>query len=120
MRTWILQKWNAYARVTLLAGLVVAAVGFTRETIDVFNLFKITTLWLFGVIGIGLWVIWAAERGAWLPKVRLFWAAGAFLAAMLLATLFSQEPGLSPSGLYHRSGGSLPSPLYAPTPLRIA
>jgi tetratricopeptide (TPR) repeat protein len=119
MRTWILQKWNAYARMTLLAGLVVAAVGFTRETIDVFNLFKITSLWLFGVIGIALWVVWAAERGAWLPKMRLFWAAGAFLAAMLLATLFSQEPGLSLYGLYHRYGGFLPFAIYAGIALAI-
>lgn len=113
MRTWVLQKWNAYARFILLVGLVLTAVGFTRETIDVFNLFKITTLWVFGVIGIALWVVWAAERGAWLPKMRLFWAGGAFLAALLLATLFSQEPGLSLLGLYHRYGGLLPFTIYA-------
>jgi hypothetical protein len=119
MRTWILQKWNPYARVVLLFGLAFNAVWFTRGTIDVFNLFKITSLWVFGILGIGLWVVWAAERGAWLPKMRLFWAAGAFLAAILVATLFSQDPGLSMIGLYHRYGGLLPFALYAAIALAL-
>lgn len=119
MRTWILQRWAAYARVVLLFGLVFNAVWFTRGTVDVFNLVKLTSLWIFGVIGIALWVMWAAERGAWLPKMRLSWFAGAFLAAMLLATLFSQDTGLSLIGLYHRYGGLLPFALYAAIALAI-
>ena len=64
-------------------------------------------------MSLAIWVIWAAERGAWLPRMRLFWAAGAFVAAVLLATLFSQDVGLSFIGLYHRYGGFLPFALYA-------
>jgi cytochrome c-type biogenesis protein CcmH/NrfG len=113
MRTWILQKWHAYARGVLLFGLVFNAIIFWRPTVDVFNLVKITSLWITGIVSLAIWVAWAAERGAWLPKMRLFWAAGAFLAAVLLSTLFSQDPGLSLIGLYHRYGGLLPFALYA-------
>src|SRR3982074_866273 len=119
MRTWILQKWHGYARGLLLFGLVFNAVFFWRPTVDVFNLVKITSLWITGIVSLAIWVIWAAERGAWLPKMRLFWAAGAFLAAMLLATLFSQDPGLSLIGLYHRYGGFLPFALYAAIALTL-
>src|SRR6266851_10402564 len=113
MRTWILQRWLSYARVTLLIGLFLSPLIFLRTTIDVFNLVKISTLWIFGVFAVAIWAIWAAERGAWLPKLHLFWAAGAFLVAILLATVFSQDPGLSFLGLYHRYGGLLPFLLYA-------
>src|SRR6266849_3848193 len=100
-------------RVTLLIGLFLSPLIFLRTTIDVFNLVKISTLWIFGVFAVAIWAIWAAERGAWLPKLHLFWAAGAFLVAILLATVFSQDPGLSFLGLYHRYGGLLPFLLYA-------
>ncbi len=113
MRTWILQKWQGYARAVLLFGLVFNAIIFWRPTVDVFNLVKITSLWITGIVSLAIWVVWAAERGAWLPRMRLFWAAGAFLAAVLLATLFSQDLGLSFIGLYHRYGGLLPFALYA-------
>jgi len=113
MRTWILQRWLSYARVTLLIGLFLSPLIFLRTTIDVFNLVKISTLWIFGVFAVAIWAIWAAERGAWLPKLHLFWAAGAFLVAILLATVFSQDLGLSFLGLYHRYGGLLPFLLYA-------
>ncbi len=105
MRTWILQKWQGYARAVLLFGLAFNAIIFWRPTVDVFNLVKITSLWITGIVSLAIWAIWAAERGAWLPRMRLFWAAGAFLAVELLATLLSQDPGLSLIGLYHRYGG---------------
>ena len=113
MRTWILQKWQGYARAVLLSGLVFNAIIFWRPTVDVFNLVKITSLWMAGIVSLTIWVVWAAERGAWLPRMRLFWAAGVFLSAVLLATLFSQDIGLSFIGLYHRYGGLLPLALYA-------
>jgi tetratricopeptide (TPR) repeat protein len=119
LRTWILQKWQGYARAVLLFGLVLNADIFWRPTVDVFNLVKITTLWITGIVSLVIWVVWAAERGAWLPKMRLFWAAAAFLAVELLATLFSQDPGLSLIGLYHRYGGLLPFVLYAVIALTV-
>src|SRR6266571_3961908 len=119
MRTWILQRYQVYARITLLIGLAAAPVIFLRTTVDVFNLVKITALWIFTVLAVALWVMWSAERGAWLPKMRLFWAAGAFLAAMVLATIFSEQPSLSLLGLYHRYGGLVPFVLYAIIALAI-
>src|SRR3989440_6931674 len=119
MRTWILQRYQVYARLTLLTGLFLAPVIFLRSTVDVFNLVKITSLWVFAILAVALWVMWAAERGAWLPRMRTFWAAGVFLLAQALATIFSQNSGLSMVGLYHRSGGFMPFALYATIALVI-
>src|SRR6266700_50908 len=119
MRTWILQRWQTYARVALLTTLVLQAVWFWRPTLDVFNLTKITILWVFGLVSLVLWVVTSAERGVWVPKLRLFRFAAAFLGVELLATLLSQDRGLSFVGLYHRYGGFLPFALHATLALMI-
>lgn len=113
MRTWILQRYQVYARLVLLTGLFFSAIWFWRPTIDVFDLTKLTILWIMGLLALLLWMISSAERGVWVPKLKLFWFAGAFLAAQALATLFSQDRWLSFLGLYHRYGGLLPFTLYA-------
>lgn len=113
MRIWILQRFQMYARMTLLAALFFSAIWFSRGTIDVFDLTKITILWVLGLISLALWVISSAERGVWVPKVRLFWLAGAFLAVEALATVFSMDRWVSFLGLYHRYGGLIPFCLYA-------
>src|SRR5487761_1568434 len=98
---------------TVLAALFLSAIWFSRGTIDVFDLTKITILWFLGLISLALWVISSAERGVWVPKVRLFWLAGAFLAVEALATVFSMDRWVSFLGLYHRYGGLIPFCLYA-------
>lgn len=113
MRTWILQRYQTYARLVLLTGLFLSAIWFWRPTIDVFDLVKLTILWIMGLLALLLWVISSAERGVWVPKLKLFWFAAAFLAAQGLATIFSQDRWLSFLGLYHRYGGLLPFSLYA-------
>lgn len=119
MRTWILQRYAAYARVVVLAALFLSAVWFWRPTIDVFDLTKITILWVLGLVALVLWVVSSAERGVWVPKMKLFWAAAAFLVAEGLATLFSQDSVLSATGLYHRYGGLIPFCLYATIALML-
>lgn len=113
MRIWILQRYQTYARMTVLAALFLSAIWFSRGTVDVFDLTKITILWFLGLISLALWVISSAERGVWVPKVRLFWLAGAFLAVEALATVFSMDRWVSFLGLYHRYGGLIPFCLYA-------
>ena len=113
MRTWILQRYQVYARLVILSALFLSAIWFWRPTIDVFDLTKITILWVIGLIALVLWIMSSAERGVWVPRLKLFWAAGAFLVAEGLATVFSQDPGLSLLGLYHRYGGLIPFCLYA-------
>ncbi|HLI56907.1 MAG TPA: O-antigen ligase family protein [Actinomycetota bacterium] len=113
MRTWILQRYATYARMVVLAALFLSAIWFWRPTIDVFDLTKITILWVLALLALVLWFMSAAERGVWLPKLKLFWAAGAFLAAEAIATILSQDPALSLTGLYHRYGGLIPFCLYA-------
>ncbi|MGH2719020.1 MAG: O-antigen ligase family protein [Actinomycetota bacterium] len=113
MRTWILQRYATYARMVVLAALFLSAIWFWRPTIDVFDLTKITILWVLALLALVLWFMSAAERGVWLPKLKLFWAAGAFLVAEAIATVLSQDPALSLTGLYHRYGGLIPFCLYA-------
>lgn len=113
MRTWILQRYQTYARITLWLGIFLSPVVFHRGTQDVFNLLKFTVLVITGVAAAAVYVIWSAERGIWVPRFNLLYATGAFLFACLLATIFSQNPIVSLIGLYHRYGGLLPFLLYA-------
>src|SRR5438445_10423387 len=112
MRTWILQRYQVYARLTLLTGLFLAPVIFLRSTVDVFNLVKITSLWVFAILAGALWAMWAAERGAWLPRMWTFWPPGPVLLPQSLPTLFSQNSSLSMVRLYQRYGRPTPSMLY--------
>jgi O-antigen ligase/polysaccharide polymerase Wzy-like membrane protein/tetratricopeptide repeat protein len=113
MRTWILQRYRDYAKRMLIAATFLPPILFWRKTADVFNLFKITVIWVAGVTAVCLWVMWASERGSWMPRIRLGMAAAAFLAACGVGTVFSQNPELSLIGLYHRYGGLIPFLLYA-------
>lgn len=113
MREWILERWQVYARVLLMVAVFLPPVIFDRRTVDVFNLLKVTVLWAAGLAAAALWIAWSAERGVWMPRIRLGYAAAAFLAACALATVFSGNPALSLIGLYHRYGGLLPFTLYA-------
>lgn len=113
MRIWILQRYQTYARIALWLGICLSPVVFHRGTQDVFNLLKFTVLVVTGVAAAAIYIIWSAERGIWVPKFNLMYAAAAFLFACLLATAFSQNPVVSLIGLYHRYGGLLPFLLYA-------
>lgn len=112
MRIWILQRYQVYARYALLAGLLLAPVVFTRKTVDVFNLVKITALWVTAILAILLWVMLSLERGVWIPKLKLLWFALAFLVVQAVATVFSQNLSMSIMGIYHRYGGLIPFLLY--------
>ena len=112
MRTWVLQKFHAYARFCVLAAVFVSPIIFNRNTQDVFNLLKFTVLLLFGVAGLLLYIAWSAERGVWMPRFNLGVAAAAFLLACGIATVLSEDRILSVLGLYHRYGGLIPFMLY--------
>lgn len=113
MRTWILDRYQVYARVVLMGAIFISPVIFHRNTQDVFNLLKFTVLLVATVAALALYMAWSAERAVWTPRFKLAWFAGAFLAACLLATVLSSSPTLSMIGLYHRYGGFLPFLLYA-------
>lgn len=119
MRTWILQRFHWYARTLLRAGLLLSPVIFYRGTVDVFNLVKITTLWVLGLGALALWIASAVERRVFVPRMRLAVPALVFLAGAALATVFSQNPALSLVGLYHRYGGLIPFALYAAVALTL-
>lgn len=113
MKTWILQRFQVYGRVMLMLGLFLSPVVFNRNTQDVFNLLKFSVLWITGFAALALYIAWAAERGVWMPRFNIAYAALAFLFVGVLATIFSESPIVSVVGLYHRYGGLLPFTLYA-------
>jgi O-antigen ligase len=113
MREWILQRFQVYGRVMLMAGVFLAPVIFDRGTADIFNLVKFTTLWVTGMAALVLFLAWSAERRVWPPRFKLLNAAAVFLAVCALATIFSQNRLLSLIGLYHRYGGLVSFVLYA-------
>lgn len=113
MREWVLMRWQVYARVSLILAVFIPPVIFDRRTVDVFNLLKLTVLWAAGLSAVALWIAWSAERREWMPVPKLSYATAAFLVAAALATIFSENPALSVTGLYHRYGGLVPFMLYA-------
>lgn len=113
MRLWILRRFQVYARFALLCSLIVAALAFNRHTLDVVSLTKLTALWVLGIVAAFLWVVLSLARGVWVPRLFSFWLAAAFLAAELVATVFSENRRVSVLGNYGRYGGLLPILLYA-------
>ncbi|HLF69688.1 MAG TPA: O-antigen ligase family protein [Actinomycetota bacterium] len=114
MRAWILERFQVYARVSLLLAVFLSPIVFSRlRSQDVFNLLKFTSLWVFGLGALALMIIWSAERRRWFPRFNILVAAAAFIVACVVATLLSENPALSLVGLYHRYGGLLPFTLYA-------
>ncbi|MGH9282685.1 MAG: O-antigen ligase family protein, partial [Acidimicrobiales bacterium] len=111
--TWVARRFPVYARACLLAVLFVAPVAMNLGALNVFMLVKVTSIWVFGVIALGLWAVWSAERHEGLPPTRWARVAAAFLAACVLATVTSTNPILSLVGIYQRYGGLLPLLLYA-------
>lgn len=112
MKQWILDRWLAYARMSLMLAVFLAPVAFWRGTVDVFNLVKMTILLVAGACALLFWISWSAEAGIWMPRFNLLYAALAFIAAGVLATVLSENPFLSLTGLYHRYGGLIPFALY--------
>ena len=113
MRRWILHNFRKLSRWCLLAALFASPAVFHRETVDVFNLTKLTVLWVGGILAGGFWIAWSAERGVWPPLPKLALPAAAFLVVAALATILSDNPLISLVGLYHRYGGLIPFTLYA-------
>lgn len=112
MRAWVLERFGVYTLVCLLAAVFLAPVSMNFSALEPFALVKLTFIWFFGVLAFGLLLAWSAERRIWLPRFRLGYAAGAFLAVSTLATVFSQNPRLSLLGQYQRYGGLAPRLLY--------
>jgi O-antigen ligase len=81
--------------------------AFDRRTVDVFNLSKITLLWVLGIAAIGAWLLsfhlTPGKRGV--PRSPTFYLAIALVAVTAIATIFSTNPVLSFFGLYKRYEG---------------
>jgi O-antigen ligase len=118
-RAWLVDRLHINARIVLLLGLLVAVAIRLTVTRDVFSLTKITALWVFGVLSLAMYVMSAAERRVWLPRLRLAVPGAAFLAILALATVFSVNWRASLVGMYGRYDGLIPLCLYALVALLI-
>lgn len=112
MKGEALERLQKAGQVCLFLAVLLPPLVFYRRTLDVFNLVKLTTLWIFGISALLLWFAWAAESGIWLPRIRIGVAAAAFIVAVALSTAFSINPTTSLVGIYHRYGGLIPALLY--------
>jgi len=108
MSAWIQERFQTYARASLLAGLLVMAAIRLTATNDVFNLSKITTIWVAGVASASFCMVLALQRRRWMPRLRLIRWGLPFAGAMVLATAFSFNWRVSLLGVYGRYDGLIP------------
>jgi hypothetical protein len=118
MRPNTLKNLRTAARGALLASLVLAPLIFWTATADLFNLVKITILWVAGVIALGFGSMWLAERRA-IPKPRVAYAMAALALALVIATIFATNQSVSFIGIYHRYNGLVPHLLYIALALAV-
>ena len=102
----VAQRFDVYARVCLVASLLVAPVVVDARNV---TLIKLSVLWFFGVLAIGFFVSSAMQRRTWFPFPRLGYPALAFAAAFALATAFSASPAGSILGIDQRNIGLVPT-----------
>lgn len=120
MRNWIKQRWERYAKASLLTLIFLSPLAFNRATVGIFSTVKLATIWILGVGALGAWASWSIEHRTWVPKFKLLGAAGIFLVAMTVATIFSQQRLVSVIGGYQRYGGLLSLILYVAEFITIA
>jgi O-antigen ligase len=123
----IVKRLHNAARFFLTAGVFLVLIVFDPRTIDVFNLAKLTALWVFTAIAGGLWLAAvfvdrsAGERRPTLSLPQSWIVRGSLilLAITALATLLSSARVLSFFGLYHRFEGFVSLALYVAVLLLI-
>ncbi|MGI8426446.1 MAG: O-antigen ligase family protein [Actinomycetota bacterium] len=113
MRKRITQRLDTYAKACLLTVVALAPLAFNRSAAGIFGTTKLAVIWILGVGAMAAWASWSAEQRAWVPRFNLLGAAGLFLAAQTLATLFSEQRLVSIIGGYQRYGGLVSFFLYA-------
>jgi O-antigen ligase len=102
------------ARILFAVAVFLVPVVFDPRTVDSFNLVKLTTLWVLGVLATAAWwySAYLAGRRIALPQSRLLRLALIVLAISVVATLFSPDRTVSVFGLYHRYAGVISIGLY--------
>ncbi len=102
------------ARLLLSFALFLVPVVLDPRTIDSFNLAKLTSLWVLGILSIGAW--WYATHLSGhtrsLPRSRIVRLSLILLGITTLATILSTNRVLSLIGLYHRYEGLISLAIY--------
>lgn len=99
-------------RVLLLTGVFLCPIVLDPRTVKPFDLAKITVLWVFGVLALGLWIIEVLQGRTKPAYFRLGMVAALFLLASGVATIFSRTRLVSFFGWYGRYSGFLQFALY--------
>lgn len=109
---WVRVRFPAYVRacVVALAFLVPLVVGPGVQ--DSVSLVKLTLIWWLGIVGIGLWTVWALQEQKGIPRFRGALPLAVFAVASLLSVVFSMAPAVSVLGSQSRYGGVIPLALY--------
>lgn len=102
------------ARLVVVATVFLVPVVIDVRTVDVFNLSKLTVIWILASIAFGLWVlsIIVRPRAVAFFRVRQVQLALALLVATAVATVFSPNRSLSFFGFYRRYEGFLSLLIY--------
>lgn len=119
MRTWILHRFQVYGRVCLISVAFLSPLIVYRPSLDPFGLVKLTAMWVLGAASLAVWITWSAERGVWLPPLRMAIPLTVFVSVCVLATVLSRSPALSLIGLETRFGGLVPRLVYVAIMLMI-
>lgn len=99
-------------RVLLLATAVLTPVVFDLGTIKPFDIVKVTTLSVLGLLALGAWLACVALGRARARRFTMGWLAGAYLATAAVGTILSPTRWTSLFGWYGRYGGLVTIVLY--------
>jgi O-antigen ligase len=110
--SWRSIELNGVIRFSLLTGIFLTVTLVDLKALKPFDPVKFSAIWCFGWLAIGLWVVQLIRGRSRRMPFASGRAAGFFLAAVGLATLFSHTFLVSFFGWYQRYGGFLSVLLY--------
>jgi O-antigen ligase len=105
MRAAITERLPAVGWAAVLVAFAAVPVVFLRSTFDIFNVVKITVVWLAVIVALACWIGWSASRRRWVPMPWVAVPVAVFLALTVLATALSVSPAISFLGQYRRYDG---------------
>jgi O-antigen ligase len=113
VRAAITQRLPTVGWAAVLVAFAGVPIVFHRATVDIFNIVKVTLLWLAVLVAFACWLGWSASRRRWTPAPWVAIPVAAFVALTALATALSVSPGVSFLGQYRRYDGLASTLAYA-------
>lgn len=110
---WVLERFEAYGRVCLVAAVLLSALAIDVGASDAFSLIKLTTIWTFGILAVGFWLARAATSSGARQRGVVEYLTVGLLATCGASTVTSIAPRVSVLGLPGRYNGLIPIAVYA-------